>query len=91
MFVGPAGTGKSVIVLDYLNNLPKEKFLANVLNFSAWTVANTVQDIIISKLDKYINCCNFYKKNIITYKILICIGEEEEFLDRLLGKNACCL
>lgn len=53
LFVGPTGTGKSVIVLDYLMNLPKEKFLANVLNFSARTAANTVQDIIISKLDKY--------------------------------------
>ncbi|XP_022171452.1 dynein heavy chain 3, axonemal-like isoform X1 [Myzus persicae] len=52
LFVGPTGTGKSVIVLDYLINLPKEKFLSNVLNFSAWTAANTVQDIIISKLDK---------------------------------------
>jgi len=60
LFVGPTGTGKSAIVLDYLIHLPKEKFLANVLNFSARTVANTVQDIIISKLEKYINCCNFY-------------------------------
>lgn len=55
LFVGPTGTGKSVIVLDYLMNLPKEKFLANVLNFSARTAANTVQDIIISKLDKYLH------------------------------------
>jgi dynein heavy chain len=53
LFVGPTGTGKSVLVLDYLLHLPKEKFLANVLNFSALTAANTVQDIIISKLDKY--------------------------------------
>uniref|UniRef100_A0A2S2QIW0 Dynein heavy chain 3, axonemal n=1 Tax=Sipha flava TaxID=143950 RepID=A0A2S2QIW0_9HEMI len=52
LFVGPTGTGKSVLVLDYLLHLPKEKFLANVLNFSALTAANTVQDIIISKLDK---------------------------------------
>lgn len=53
LFVGPTGTGKSAIVLDYLIHLPKEKFLVNVLNFSARTTANTVQDIIISKLDKY--------------------------------------
>lgn len=53
LFVGPTGTGKSVIVLDYLIHLPKEKFLVNVLNFSARTSANNVQDIIISKLDKY--------------------------------------
>lgn len=53
MFVGPTGTGKSVIVLDYLMRLPKEKCLVNVLNFSARTEANSIQDIIISKLDKY--------------------------------------
>ncbi|XP_025198734.1 LOW QUALITY PROTEIN: dynein heavy chain 3, axonemal-like [Melanaphis sacchari] len=52
LFVGPTGTGKSAIVLDYLIHLPKEYFLANVLNFSARTAANTVQDIIISKLEK---------------------------------------
>jgi len=60
LFVGPTGTGKSAIVLNYLIHLPKEYFLANVLNFSARTAANTVQDIIISKLEKYINCCNLY-------------------------------
>lgn len=59
LFVGPTGTGKSVLVLDYLLHLPKEKFLANVLNFSALTAANTVQDIIISKLDKYNNVNNW--------------------------------
>ncbi|XP_050529641.1 dynein axonemal heavy chain 3 isoform X2 [Daktulosphaira vitifoliae] len=52
LFVGPTGTGKSAIVLDYLINLSREKFLVNVLNFSARTMANTVQNIIISKLDK---------------------------------------
>lgn len=62
LFVGPTGTGKSVIVLDYLKHLPKEKYLANILNFSAQTVANTVQDIIISKLDKYSAIVTFIKK-----------------------------
>lgn len=60
VFVGPTGTGKSAIVLDYLIHLPKEKFLVNVLNFSARTIANTVQDIIISKLDKYSNVYTIY-------------------------------
>lgn len=64
LFVGPTGTGKSAIVLDYLMNLPKEKFLANVLNFSARTAANTVQDIIISKLDKYNYIGDFCLKNV---------------------------
>ncbi|VVC42221.1 Dynein heavy chain, coiled coil stalk,P-loop containing nucleoside triphosphate hydrolase,Dynein heavy [Cinara cedri] len=52
LFVGPTGTGKSAVVLNYLMLLPKDKFLINVLNFSAQTSAKTVQDIIISKLDK---------------------------------------
>ncbi|XP_050428284.1 dynein axonemal heavy chain 3-like [Adelges cooleyi] len=52
LFVGPTGTGKSAIVLDYLKRLAKEKYLINALNFSARTTAHTVQNIIISKLDK---------------------------------------
>lgn len=43
LFVGPTGTGKSAIVLDYMVNLPKEKFLANVLNFSAKTTSTMVR------------------------------------------------
>lgn len=42
LFVGPTGTGKSAIVLDHLVNLPKEKFLANVINFSAKTTSSMV-------------------------------------------------
>lgn len=59
LFVGPTGTGKSAVVLNYLMLLPKEKFLAIALNFSAQTSAKTVQDIIISKLDKYNLCIHF--------------------------------
>ncbi|XP_071052042.1 dynein axonemal heavy chain 3 isoform X2 [Onthophagus taurus] len=52
LFVGPTGTGKSAIVLDHMVNLPKEKYLANVVNFSARTTSTMTQEIIMSKLDK---------------------------------------
>lgn len=42
LFVGPTGTGKSAVVLDHLIGLPKEKFLANIVNFSARTSAAMV-------------------------------------------------
>lgn len=52
LFVGPTGTGKSVIALSYLMGLPRDKFLPNVINFSARTSANQTQEIIMAKLDR---------------------------------------
>ncbi|XP_063226606.1 dynein axonemal heavy chain 3 [Bacillus rossius redtenbacheri] len=52
MFVGPTGTGKSAIVLDHVMNLPRDKFLPNIINFSARTTANITQEIIMSNLDR---------------------------------------
>ncbi|XP_036144833.1 dynein heavy chain 3, axonemal isoform X1 [Monomorium pharaonis] len=52
LFVGPTGTGKSAIVLDYLVSLPREKYLENVVNFSARTSAPQTQEIVMSKLDR---------------------------------------
>ncbi|KAF5294393.1 hypothetical protein FQR65_LT10758 [Abscondita terminalis] len=52
LFVGPTGTGKSAIVLDHLIGLPRDKFLPNVLNFSARTSSSMTQEIVMSKLDK---------------------------------------
>ncbi|KAJ8968036.1 hypothetical protein NQ317_017173 [Molorchus minor] len=52
LFVGPTGTGKTAVVLDHLLNMPKEKFLPNIINFSARTTSTLTQETVMSKLDK---------------------------------------
>lgn len=49
---GPTGTGKSAVIFNFMNELPKEKFLLNNVNFSARTSAHQVQDLIMGKLDR---------------------------------------
>jgi ABC-type dipeptide/oligopeptide/nickel transport system ATPase component len=61
LFVGPTGTGKSVIVLSHLMSLPRDKFLSSVVNFSARTSANQTQETIMSKLDRYFTFSTFDK------------------------------
>lgn len=52
LLVGPTGTGKSATILNFLKDLPKDKFIMNTVNFSARTSAQQVQDLVMSKLDR---------------------------------------
>lgn len=52
LLIGSTGTGKSVTILNFLKDLPRDKYIMNALNFSARTSAQQVQDQIMSKLDR---------------------------------------
>lgn len=52
IIIGPTGTGKSSTILNFIKELPKDKYILNTLNFSAQTTAQQVQDFVMSKLDR---------------------------------------
>lgn len=52
LFVGPTGTGKSVINKSFLVKLPKEQYIPNCIDFSARTSSVQIQDIVMGKLDR---------------------------------------
>ncbi|CAB4069325.1 DNAH [Lepeophtheirus salmonis] len=50
--IGPSGTGKSFITNSLVQRLSSEKFITNVINFSAQTTVNYTQEVVMSKLDR---------------------------------------
>lgn len=52
LVVGPTGTGKSATILNFVKELPKDKYILNTLNFSAQTTAHHLQESVMSKLDR---------------------------------------
>uniref|UniRef100_A0A182XBB4 AAA+ ATPase domain-containing protein n=1 Tax=Anopheles quadriannulatus TaxID=34691 RepID=A0A182XBB4_ANOQN len=52
MLAGPTGTGKSATISNYIRELPKAKFISNIINCSARSTAAQVQDTIMGKLDR---------------------------------------
>ncbi len=45
-------TGKSFVTSSFMRRLSKDRFLTNVINFSARTTVTYTQDVIMSKLDR---------------------------------------
>ena len=52
MMVGPTGTGKTVNITRFLENVNSDKFIPLQMTFSAQTSANQVQDVLDSKMEK---------------------------------------
>ncbi|KAL5267409.1 hypothetical protein ACHWQZ_G004450 [Mnemiopsis leidyi] len=52
LVVGPTGTGKSAVSVNYLLGLDEKKYSSNIINFSAQTTSQLTQEMIVSKLDK---------------------------------------
>lgn len=52
ILMGDTAIGKSVTLRHFLNELPKEKFIQSVLNLAANTQPQTVQEMIMAKLDR---------------------------------------
>eukprot|EP00095_Tigriopus_kingsejongensis_P002576 maker-scaffold274_size229011-snap-gene-1.23 protein:Tk02576 transcript:maker-scaffold274_size229011-snap-gene-1.23-mRNA-1 annotation:"hypothetical protein LOTGIDRAFT_210054" len=50
--LGHSGTGKTFVTNSFIRRLPKDKYVTNVINFSARTSVNYTQDVIMSKLDR---------------------------------------
>jgi dynein heavy chain len=52
LIMAESGVGKSVIIKDYLNNLPEEQFVNTSMNFSAQTSSANIQDVLFDKLSQ---------------------------------------
>ena len=49
---GPTGTGKTSIIMEGILNSGNEKYMPIIINFSARTNANQIQDLLDSKMEK---------------------------------------
>ncbi len=47
--LGPSGTGKSFVTNSFIRRLSKERFVTNVVNFSARTSVTYTQDVVMSR------------------------------------------
>jgi len=52
LFAGPAGTGKTAVIRDYLTGLNPEKNLSATINFNSFTDSAAVQKNVESRLEK---------------------------------------
>lgn len=52
LFVGNAGTAKTTFVKDYFKTLSKDKLNAASINFNSYTDSLTLQQIMLSHIDK---------------------------------------
>lgn len=52
LFVGESGTAKSVIIYNYLNQLPAENYMKLIINFSSRTQSIDVQMNIEDNIEK---------------------------------------
>eukprot|EP00756_Hemistasia_phaeocysticola_P025139 Hpha_TRINITY_DN15989_c0_g2::TRINITY_DN15989_c0_g2_i1::g.72379::m.72379/K10408/DNAH; dynein heavy chain, axonemal len=52
LMTGNTGTGKTIIAREMLDNLPNDRYAQMMMNFSAQTSSQNVQDIVEGKMEK---------------------------------------
>ena len=52
LFVGAAGTGKTTVIKDFLNNIDTEQLISTNINFNSYTSSLSLQRIIEGSVSK---------------------------------------